>query len=479
MVHRSKDARKDKSPLNGGQELAKSLNWILDHGSFLKIHLHGNTKWTVRHLVCVAILWVWSDHRSLVHAANDTFDKTTEIFGSSGIRSYQVLTNALIKYGDLVLRQLARRLHQLMEQFGGKTFRIGIWTPFAIDGTRFDAPRTLRNEAGFCKPRSTKKKKKKKKNGYKRHRYANPRPPVSKKSHYDPQPVGPQVWLSLLWHVGLKMPWAWRIGPSFSSERTHLLEMLESEDLPENSLICGDAGFVGYDFWKAIDTLGNRFMCRVGNNCSFLKLLGKTKRRNDLVYCWPKEHQTKGKPPLTFRLLCFNDGHGEVYVVTNELDSKRLSDKLASEIYRQRWGVEVQIRDVKQTFERSKLLGRTPQVATVELNWSVMGLWIAQLFAWKEQKDIPNLEAKPSIAKILQIVRQILRRPDVVSLRGQGMQAQLSRAVTDTYKRTSKKKSRNYPKKKTEPRTGAPNVIIASKEIQEKIETIQINQTAA
>ncbi len=117
-------------------------------------------------------------------------------------------------------------------------------------------------------------------------------------------------------------------------------------------------------------------------------------------------------------MLCFNDGH----VVTNELDPNRLSDKLASEIYRQRWGVEVQLRDLKQTFERSKLLGRTPwsatQVATVELSWSVMGLWIAQLFAWKEQKDIPNLEAKPSIAKVLQILRQILRRPDIVSLRG-------------------------------------------------------------
>jgi len=476
MVYRSKDARRDKSPLNVGQELAKALNWILDDGSFFKINLHGNTKWTVCHLVRVTILWVWSDYRSLVHAANDTFSKTTEIFGSSGINSYQVLTQALIKYGDRIHRQLTRRLHQLMEQIGGEKFRAGTWALFAIDGSRCDAPRTLRNEISFCKPRSSKKKKK---NGNKRHRYANPRPPVSKKSHYDPQPVGPQVWLSLLWHIGLKMPWAWRIGPSYSSERAHLLEMLESEDLPRNSLICGDAGFVGYDFWKTLDALGHRFMCRVGSNCSFLKILGKTKRRNDLVYCWPKEHRSKGKPPLTLRLLCFNDGHGEIYVVTNELDPKRLSDKLASEIYRQRWGVEVQLRDLKQTFERSKLLGRTPHVATVELSWSVMGLWIAQLFAWKEQKDIPNLEAKPSIAKVLQILRQILRRPDIVSLRGQGMKAQLSRAVTDTYRRTSKKKSRNYPRKKTEPRAGTPKVILASKEIQEKIETTPINQTAA
>jgi hypothetical protein len=54
------------------------------------------------------------------------------------------------------------------------------------------------------------------------------------------------MWLTLLWHVGTGLPWAWETGPSDSSERAQLQEMLPK--LPENSLIAADAGFVGYDF---------------------------------------------------------------------------------------------------------------------------------------------------------------------------------------------------------------------------------------
>ena len=63
------------------------------------------------------------------------------------------------------------------------------------------------------------------------------------KSHYDPQAVGPQMWLTLIWHIGLRLPWCWKIGPSYSSERAHLLEMLAEQKFPECrvcSIITGD-----------------------------------------------------------------------------------------------------------------------------------------------------------------------------------------------------------------------------------------------
>jgi len=45
-----------------------------------------------------------------------------------------------------------------------------------------------------------------------------------------------------MWHMGLRLPWTWRLGPSNSSERGHVMEMLEKEEFPENTLFCGDAG---------------------------------------------------------------------------------------------------------------------------------------------------------------------------------------------------------------------------------------------
>ena len=44
------------------------------------------------------------------------------------------------------------------------------------------------------------------------------------------------------------------------------MQMLSQHKFPENTLFCGDAGFVGYDFWRAIHDQGNHFLVRVGGN---------------------------------------------------------------------------------------------------------------------------------------------------------------------------------------------------------------------
>lgn len=466
MKNDSKDAKKEKPERSTqGEQLAKALDWILNGVSFVDVQLHGNVNWTVQHLVRVAILWVWSSKAQLVEAANDAIKKTEEISESTGINSYQVLTKALVKYGGAILKCLQLRLHQLMEKTDEAKFRIGVWLVLAVDGSRLDTPRTRANEDRFCKPRNKKKKKKKKKQAKsKRTRHAKKRKPVSKKSHYDPQPVGPQVWLTLLWHVGLRLPWSWKIGPSYSSERGHLLEMLNTVNIPENTMFCGDAGFVGYQFWHSIDAAGHRFLCRVGSNCTFLKSLGRVRERDGIVYCWPQDQQRSKQPPLVLRLLCFNDGRGQVYLVTNELSTQRLSNGRASEIYRRRWGIEVQFRALKQTFGCSKLLGRTPDVAELELSWSLMGLWIAQLFALREQTDVLEPDAKASVAQVLRILEDVIQRPDLVPAPGESLRRRLAVAQTDTYQRDKPKKSRNYPRRKEEPRTGPPKVILASKD---------------
>jgi hypothetical protein len=95
----------------------------------------------------------------------------------------------------------------------------------------------------------------------------------------------PQMWLTLLWHVGTGLPWAWKTGPSDSSERAHVQEMLG--ELPEKSLITADAGFVGYDFWKDILNSEHHFVARVGGNVSLLKNLGYARQHEHTVYLWP------------------------------------------------------------------------------------------------------------------------------------------------------------------------------------------------
>lgn len=464
MSGSGKDAAStDKRRATQGEQLAKAVNWIVNARMFADVKVHGNANWVPLHLVQVAVLWVWSSKRLLVESAEDAIKDALKLFGATGIESYQTLIGALKKYTNQILPPLSERMHQLMAKTDQANFRIGLWLVLAVDGSRIDACRTLPNELRFCKAKNNKKKAKKKKKN-KRGRTAKKRKPVSKKKHYDPQPVGPQVWLTLLWHVGQRLPWSWKIGPSYSSERSHLLEMIERLELPENTLICGDAGFVGYDFWNAIDGEGHRFLVRVGSNCTFLKQLGRIREHDGIVYCWPKEKQRRKQPPLVLRLLRFHDGRGEVYLVTNELSNRKLSESRASEIYRRRWGVEVQFRSLKQTYDRSKLLGRTPEVVEQELTWSLVGLWMVQLLALRDHVDRVDPESQTSIALVLRIVQDILRRPDEQPAAGESFRSRLSQALTDTYERASKKKSRNYPRRKEEPRTGPPNVQRATAE---------------
>ena len=473
----SKDSKrslgKATSHRTNGDDLKRAVNWILNDRIFRDLKLHGNVSWTAVALVRLAVFWVWSSESSLVAAAKEAIHKVTTLFGSAAVGSYQALTGALKRYTDQLLPVLWKRLQELMKKCDEESWRVGLWLALAVDGSRVQVPRTVKNEHRFCKP--PKKRRKKKANGKKRSRHAGRKRSSScrKKSHYDPQPVGPQMWLTLIWHIGQRLPWCWKIGPSYSSERAHVLELLANNDFPEFTLFCGDAGFYGYDFWQTIADHDHHFLVRVGANVRLLKNLGHVREREGIVYCWPDAAMKKHQPPLVLRLLHFKDGRGDVYLVTNVLEERKLTPRQASEIYRQRWGIELHFRAVKQTFGRSKLRSRTPDSAEIELHWSLLGLWMVQLLAFKEQAAVGEPADRTSIAAVLRIVRSIMYDASHVPRRSESFNKQLQTAVIDTYQRRSKKKSRNYPRRKEEPSTGKPKISVASKAHKKKLRQLE------
>jgi hypothetical protein len=474
-----KPSSQNRNAASNATQLKRAVNWIMDKKIFAEVRLHGNVKWSPVGLVSLALFWVWSDEKSLVSAALDAIDKVTSLFGSAAVSSYQALTGALQSYTDRLLPLLWLRLHGLMEECGKRAWRVGRWLPLAVDGSRLLVPRTEKNEKAFCKPLKQGRKKRRK-GAKKRGRHAR-RPVVvaAQKSHYEPQAVGPQMWLTLIWHIHLRLPWCWRIGPSYSSERGHLLELLEEHSFPQDTLFCADAGFVGYDFWQAIAERGHHFLVRVGGNVRLLKKLGYQRERNGIVYCWPDKAMKQKQPPLVLRLLQFRDRRGIVYLVTNVLNEEELTHAQASMIYRGRWGIEIQFRSLKQTFGRCKLRSRTPETAAVELHWSLLGLWMLQLLAFKEQTAIDDLVPQTSIAAVLRIVRSIMNKPERVPQRGQTLKKQLEAARIDTYERHRTKKSRNYPRRKEEPCTGAPILLIATPTQRENARDVKAYAMAA
>jgi len=404
------------------EALERALMWIVNENIFSQVSLHGNTSWTAGQLVVLAVLWVWSDKGTLTGAFQHARHLALSMLGQVALTTYQGLTNALVRWTDSLLPLIQRRLHALMERVGGDYWRIDGWLPLAVDGSRITTPRTQSNEARFsakhygqgCKARSRRKWKNKK-----------------RRSKRLSERVKPQIWITLLWHMGLCMPWTWKTGPSTSSERGHFLEMLTTMVFPDKTLFCGDAGFVGYELWKTLDDAG-------------------------------QEAARKKQPPLVLRLIVLQGPRGPVYLVTNVLSTKELSDRQAATIYRLRWGIELQFRSYKQTYGRSKLRSRTPERALVELDWSLVGLWMIQLFAVKEQLAIGSPPERSSVALAVSVIQESMYAwPDEVC-NPRILRLRLSTAVKDDYHRTTSKRARYRPHFKDVPSTGKPKIIRAN-----------------
>jgi hypothetical protein len=434
--------------------LRQALAWIVDDGIFHHLKFHGNTKWLPVDLIVLAVMWVWSDSPTLTAAYAEAARWAMALFGGVAVRSYQGLTGALVTWTAPLLPLLWERLHQRMEECGRGHWRVGRWLALAVDGSRISTPRTQANEKAFCAPRygngKTAKYRKKKRHGQRRR-------------HRKPEPVKPQIWTTLLWHMGLRLPWSWTNGPSTASERDHFRQLLREPNFPEYTLFCADAGFTGYDLWKAIMEAGHSFLIRVGANVTLLRQLGYVRERDGIVYFWPDKAAKKQLPPLVLRVFQFQAGRCRMSVVTNILSDDQLSVEQARELYQLRWGVELQFRTLKQTFGRRKLRSKTPERALVELDWSLLGLTMIQLFAVKEQIALGEPPQRSSAALAIRVVRELMDRRLEPPEAGADLSARLQGATADRYQRRGSKTARYRPKFKDRPSAGTPKIIKAQR----------------
>lgn len=432
--------------------LRRALDWIVDRGIFDHLPRHGNTGWLPTHLITLAIVWVWSEQTQLTAAFEQARRTTMTFYESLSLVSYQGFVRALVTWNQRFCPLLRSRLRQLMEQAAGKYWRVGEYLVLAVDGSRVTTPRTKSNERAFAAQNFGHGEK-----ARRRWKWKNKKRRIRKLG----APVKPQIWLTLIWHLGLKMPWCWRTGPSTASERGHFLEMLQSTAFPPKTLFCADAGFVGYELWKAVMDGGHDFLIRVGGNVHLLRKLGRVRTENEIVHFWPREVRRRNQPPLMLRLLTFQGARGPVHLLTSVLEAKRLSTARAGKLYRQRWGVELQFRTLKQTFGRTKLRSRTAERALVELDWSLFGLWIIQLFAVKEQIEIAQPPERSSAATAIGIFRDLVRDRQRIVTGPKVLTMRLRAAIKDDYRRRKAKQGRYRIPFQDAPTAGGPHLHLA------------------
>lgn len=433
------------------QALLAAIGWLWELVDFGRLRLRDDCTWSARALATAALLWAWSDELTLGERFTKARQITIKILRprSAPAQSYQAFLKRLAKWTPLLAELLTQAFRRRMQQRFPQRMRVAGFIAFGVDGSRMQLPRTQSNEAAYaaCPKRSGKRK---------RNRRKQPR----NKAHTKKANT-PQLWITTLWHLGTQLPWCWRLGPSDSSEREHLREMLDQ--LPCGSLLVADAGFTGYDLWRELLAAGCPWVVRVGSNVRLLKKLGYARQRDNIVYFWPDRAAAKHLPPLVLRLVVLAGDRQPVYLLTSVLDRKQLSDKSVALLYRQRWGIELFYRHLKQTFDRRKLRSRSAQNVRVEAVWSLLGLWAMALHTQHYQQSQRLDPLRLSVAGMLRAYRRSLReyksRPDF----GEDLYCLLSVALRDNYQRTSHKTSRDYPRKKQDTAAGPPQIIPASK----------------
>jgi hypothetical protein len=305
-----------------------------------ELALHGNVSWTPLKVLWLSMIMYWLPGNTL----GEQFSAAQKML--KAIKPHWRLpvsdggfVEAQARYWPVMSLLILARLRP-SKLSAGDAWRLQGWLVLAVDGSRFECPRSAANEDGLkCADRSK---------------------------------TCPQVFQTLLQHVGTGLPWDFRLAPGTDSERQHLNEMFQG--LPQQTLLTADAGLISYELCSELIDAKQHFVLRVGGNTTLIQNLEEQAADNDnIVYFGPENLQSR--PLLKLRQICFSSTGGlPVVLLTNVLDDAILSDANAQSIYASRWGIEVYFGHLKQTFGFTQLQSRTPQNCLNEHNWRLISL---------------------------------------------------------------------------------------------------------
>jgi len=422
MSHRT------RRPINNEcypEQLLHAIGKFLPSRGLSLISTDHRIRWTDRLLVVTAIVMAWADHRTLRAAFAFARSFVVRMYPTRRRpgKQFRGFMRSLERAHDELLPKVTAGLRSAMERIGLLRRLQGRWMVLGGDGTRIACPRTVDNEEAFGV--------------------------FGKSKSY------PQRQRTTLFHVDSALPWTWRHGRGDTSERTHLREMMDQ--LPERTLLLADAGFVGFDLMRSLRQAGHDFIIRAGHNVHLLRKLGYEAREYDgIVYLWPQGRRSQCEP-LVLRLVTVHDGRKRVYLLTSVLDPTLLSDSIVASLYRRRWGVEVLFRSLKQTMGKMKLRSRAGRYAQVEVDWSLVGLWLLGLMVLESTGTRRTIDCERgwSVAEALAVVRECIttRRQKTRRIR-----KMLAQALVDDYVRAGPKSTRSHRRKKSEPPAGKPKL---------------------
>ena len=336
---------------------------------------------------------------------------------------------ALSKLPVQVLRSVATAVRrQLLAQLGDRLTTAG-WRVFGCDGSRIECPRTAELERRL--------------------------------GQAGKDQSAPTAWGTALVHLRSGLLWAWQTGKGTASEQAHLLKLLDS--LPQNSLVVTDAAYQGYELAQEILAAGASFLVRVSSKMWLYTENDQalTDFREGEVYYWPQQRQQRREPPLRLRLICVRSPKckHEVWLLTDVLDSKRLSVAMAGQFYRWRWENEGLFRTYKRTVNKVKLVSRTVRLVHRELEGSLLAVQLMLAQAALKLHPSSSMWDEPVVASPRQVLLEIRREIRAAApTRRPAFTQRLAQAQRERRQRTSDKAIRDWPRRKPHKPPGPPQL---------------------
>jgi DDE family transposase len=359
-----------------------------------------------------------------------------------------------------VLRAVAAAVRGRLAQVFAARLWVDGFIPLGCDGSRLACPRSEELERRLGLGKKPKKRRKKK---------AAPAPGAK------PRAAGtPQLWVTAVLHLGLGVPWSWRLGGGGASEREHLRRLLGT--LPRGALLVADAGYVGYELMAALQAAGVAFLLRLSSRAPlYVPDKSSLKKYSEgLVYYWPYKVQQNDRPPLVVRLWRVRGDKGDVGLITNVLEESRLPRGTAGRFYRWRWRNEGLFRAYKRTLGKVKLMGRTVAGVHREAEGSLLA---TQLLLAQGALALPAAAtgpaALPSARKVLLEVRTEIRNVTGMYLgprQAKSSFERLAQARWGQRRQRSSKVRRRWPGRTDHKPPGRPKILKMGTILKDKAE---------
>ena len=404
------------------------------------------TRWTVQHLVLVALFSTWG--------CGDSQEERFDAARVSAIaylpkrrrpgRTVAGYQKALGGCPVAVLRAVVAGVRQRIADVFGERLEVDGFVPIGCDGSRLECPRSRELEACLGQAGKT--------------------------------GSAPTVWVTALVHLRHGLLWGWRLGRGTASERHHLLHLIPL--LPTRTLLVADAGYVGYEVARAL--LGSRksFLIRMSSavNLYVDRVVPMERFREGVVYYWPNKIAAQGLPALRLRLIRLRARRvkNDVWLLTNVLDAERLSVKQAGQFYRWRWENEGLFRTDKRTLAKVKLVSRTVRLVHREAESSLLAvqLLLAQGAAALRPASGTGEPAVSSARQVLREIRREMRAAQARRMRT-GFRERLAQATRERRSRTSAKSSRVWPRRTPHTAPKPPQLLRLTKSQKARIERLE------